>query len=356
MSTFTTERLKQLVGYAIKGVGNNKLLELSSKIGIRVDDGELYLNTTDGEINFSVSDSCLADDMDVTVDADLFAKLISKITSETVDMYTEGNTLVIKGNGKYTLEIVPDETGNALSFPDKFPLDTTEIGRISAVDIVAINTTVGASLDDNAGSVYSNYYVGDVVASTDRIMMCVFNLPVFDEPYSIRRKFIDLMTMSGADVVISKSGDTLMAESDISEKCSIRVCTKIPDNISEFKIDGVKKYVDMEVKSFCRVRKAQLLELLDRMSLFVTKFDDGAIRLHFIQDCIEVSSLASSGIETVDIIESKDAQDMEIKINIERLRNQLKSYNSDTVDIYYGSDMCIKLVDGSITQLIALIK
>ena len=99
-----------------------------------------------------------------------------------------------------------------------------------------------------------------------------------------------------------------------------------------------------------------MLELLDRLSLFVSKFDEGCIKLHFTDGCIEVSSMASNGIESVDFTESKDAKDMTIKINIDRLRNQLKAYNSDIVDLYYGSDVCIKLVDGDLTQVIALIK
>lgn len=356
MSTFNTERMKQLVAYAIQGAGFKKDLELSGYIGMRVEDGTLYLNTMDGENYLCVSDVCLADDIDVTVSAELFSKLISKITSDTLDMEVVDNTLVVTGNGKYTLGLIPDETGALLSFPDRFPKETEELGKFNAVDIVAINTTVKASLDTVAGSVYSSYYFGDVIASTDRCMMTIFKKKAFDEPYMFNRQFVDLMTMSGADVTISKSDTMLLAESSISEKGSICICTKIPDNVSGFKIEGVRQFSELEVKSFCRIRKAELLDLLDRLALFVTKFDDCAIQLHFTPHSVEISSMASSGVETIDYAEGKDAVDMTIKINIDRLRTELKSYNSDMVDLYYGSDMCIKLVDGDISQVIALIK
>lgn len=356
MSAFTTERLKELVGYAIRGAGFNKLLELSSYIGIRVEEGVLYLNTTDGTNYLCVSDACLADDFDVTVNAELFSKLISKITSDTVDIEVVDNTLVVTGNGKYTLELVPDESGNQLSFPDRFPKETEEMGSLNAVEVVAINTTVKASLDNITGIVYSSYYIGDVIASTDRRMMTIFNKAVFDKPYMFNREFVDLMAISGADVTLSKSDDMLLAESAISEKCSICICTKIPDNVSDFKIDSVKKFSELEVSSFCRVRKAELLDLLDRLALFVTKFDDGAIQLEFTNTGVKVSSLASSGVEFIEYAECKNAINMTIKINIDRLRTELKSYNSDMVDLYYGSEMCIKLVDGDITQIIALIQ
>ena len=356
MSTFTTERLKQLVSYAIQGAGFNKLLELSTMMGIRVEDGELYLNTTDGTNYLSVSDRCVADNMDITVNAEVFSKLISKINSETVDMEVVDNTLVITGNGKYTLELIPDESGNLLSFPDKFPDETIEIGKISASDLAVINSAVKVSLSQVAGSAYSSYFFGDRIVSTDRAMMSVFNRTVFDTPYLINKPFVDLMGIGATDVTLSKQGDILVAEATIGEYCSINICTILPNNIEEFNVEGISKFMSLEVNSFCRFKKAQMLELLDRLSLFVSKFDDGAIELHFTDKYIEVSSLASNGIERVDYTESKDTQDIIIKINIDRFRNQLKAYSSDVVDLYYGSEVCIKLVDGDLTQIIALIK
>lgn len=356
MATFNTTRLKELTAYAIRGAGFNKLLELSSYMGIRVSDGIIYLNTTDGTNYLSVSDACDADDMDITVDAELFSKLIGKLNSDTVDMDIVDNTLVIKGNGKYTLELVPDEDGGLLSFPNKFPDKVEDIGKIPATDLILISTAVKTSLGQVAGSVYSNYYFGDVVASTDKAMMSIFKRKLFDGAYLFNREFVDLLCMSGADVTVSKCDDMLLAESSISEKGCICVCTKIQTNVNEFGIDNINKFAALEVKSFCRVHKVELLALLDRLSLFVNKFDDGAIELHFTDNYIEVSSLANNGVERVEYQESKDAQDITIKINIERLRNQLKAYSSDVVDLYYGSEICIKLVDGDMTQVIALIK
>lgn len=357
MSTFNTERLKQLTSYAIKGAGFNQHLELSALLGIRVDDGTLYLNTTDGINYLSVSDSCSADSMDITVDAELFAKLISKITSETLDMSVVDNTkLEIKGNGKYTLELVPDETGALLSFPDKFPEETTELCTIPANDLVVISTTLKPSLNSIAGSIYSEYYFGGVIASTDRYMMGVFNKSFFDTPRMFNKEFVDLMVMCGADVVLSTSNDVVVADARINETCSVSICTKVNDTAKDFNIQGITKFVDFEAKSFCRIRKAEILNLLDRLSLFVSKFDDGTIQLHFTSNYVEVSSMASSGVERVDYTESKDASDITIKINIDRFKSQLKSYNSDIVDLYYGNDVSIKLVDGAITQVIALVK
>lgn len=356
MSTFTTERLKQLVSYAIKGAGFDKNIELSTYMGIRVEDGELYLNTTDGTNYVSVSDRCLADNMDIVVDADLFAKLISKINSDTVEMEVVDTTLVVKGNGKYTLALIPNESGDILSFPDKFPDDTTDIGTISASDVLTLNNTMKASLSTVAGSIYSNYYFGDNIVTTDRTMATVYSKKMFDDEYVFGRAFIELLALSTNDVTISKSNNKFVASTEISENCTISVCTTVTDEVTKYDTGAINKLAGLETPSFCRFKKAQMLDLLDRLSLFVSKFEDGAISLHFTDNSIEVSSLKSDGIESVEYTESKDTKDMTIKINIDRFRNQLKAYFSDVVDLYYGSEICIKLVDGDLTQIIALIK
>lgn len=356
MSTFTTEPLKKLVSYAIQGAGLNDKIELSKYMGISVIDGIISFNTTDGENFLRVSDACVSDDMDVTVDAETFSKLIGKINSDTVDFEVVDNSLVVTGNGKYTLEIISDENGNKLSFPNKFPETDEHIGSITATDLLAINTTIKASLSTAVGSTYASYYCGSVVASTDRVMMSIFNHKVFDEPYMLNRQFVDLMCLGNSDVSLSKSGDILVSSASLNDKCNIDVCTRVADNTSEFRLDIITKFNELVSDSFCRFKKAQMLELLDRLSLFVSKFDDGAIELHFTDKYIEVSSLKSNGVERVDYTESKNVVDTTIKINIDRLRNQLKAYSSDIVDLYYGSDVCIKLVDGDMTQIIALIK
>lgn len=356
MATFKTERFKKLVSYAIKGAGCDKLVELSSMIGIRAEDGTLYLNTTDGTNFLSISDVCDCEALDVTVDAELFSKLISKITSETVELSVLANTLVVKGNGKYTLELNSDENGKPLSFPDTFPDGAKEIGTIQASDVVAINTAIKTSLDTVSGSTYTNYYFGEVVASTDKAMASILHEKVFDDKFLLNREFVELIALSGNDVVVSKLDDTLVAETVLVENCTISVCTKLSDDVSAFNIDGINKFLSLETKSFCRIRKAEILDLLDRLALFVSKFDEGAITLNFTKDGIEVSSISTSGVEKIAFTESKDAEDITIKVNIERLRNHLKSYSADVVDLYYGSKLCIKLVDNKLTQVIALMQ
>lgn len=357
MSTFNTERMKQLVSYSIQGAGFDKLLQLSEYMGVSIANGTLYLNTTDGMNYLCVQDACAGDDFDVTVDANLFAKLISKINTDEFELSVTESSLIIRTSaGKYTLPLKVNDAGDSLQFPDRFPTETTPVATIPAISALTISNTLKTSLSAVTGSVYANYYLGDIAATTDKAMMNIFNEHIFDEPFLFNKNFVNLMCMGNTDVEISKSADMLLAKCAITENCIISICTRIDDNVKDYNVETVKRFADLEVGSFCRIRKADLVDLLDRLVLFVGKFDDGAIQLKFTDTDIEVSSLASSGVEHIEFVESKDATPMTIKINIERLRAQLKAYTSDMVDLYYGSDVCIKLVDGKMTQIIALIK
>lgn len=355
MAKFNTERLKELTQYAIQGAGFDKLLDLSTYMGIRIKDNTLYLNTTDGTNYLRVSDRCVADDMDITVDAELFSKLISKLNSAEVELQLDNNTLIVSGNGKYTIALQLNENGELLSFSDKFPVEVETVCTISAVDVVKIASAVKASLGSDKDTPYYNYYFGDVVASTDKAMMSIFNLHPMKESCLLDRSVIDNMLCSGKDVMVSKTDNQLIFESSIGEEGLMRLCT-VKQSAEGFNVDAIRKFAELDVKSFCRFKKVEMLNLLDRLALFVTKFEDGVVELHFTDSYVEVSSLSNSGIERVEYTESKDAEDVTIKINIIRLRNQLKAYNADIVDLYYGNEICIKLVDGDMTQLIALVK
>ena len=221
MATFNTETLKKLVAYSIQGAGLNEKVELSMDMGISVLNNTLYLNTMDGTNYLSVSADCTAEDFDIVVDAETFAKLIGKINSDVVELNVNDKALIIKGNGKYTLELLTDNMGELLSFPDVFPEKAEQLAVINAGDLVTVNSAIKASLSNVVDSVYSSYYFGDMIASTDRYMLSVLEHKVFDTPYLLNKQFVDLMCMTNADVEISKSEDMIVAETSVGGQVMI---------------------------------------------------------------------------------------------------------------------------------------
>lgn len=351
----TTTMLQVLVSKAIKGAGFNKLLPITSMIGIYVDD-KINLYTTDGSNYLEISgDVVKADDFDITVDADTFAKLVSKLTSDTVTLEVKDNILIITGNGTYKLPLQMSDDGTPLKFPNRNDnnLEVETIGELPQAAINYMVMSLKPSLSTNVSSVYSNYFVGEFLASTDRAMMCICDRASFDKPMLFSREFVDLLALAGSDVKlgIRSCDDMIIALAD-----GFVVQAKPVDGVDDYNVDGLKKLLNLELNSFCRVNKKALLSLLDRLSIFVGAYDDESIQIHFTDGAMEISSMSSDGVESIDYMEYSNFKEHTVKINVNRLITLLKAYASDFVDIYYGDNMCIKFVDGHLTELLALMR
>lgn len=348
-----TIKLQNAVAKVIKGAGFNKMLEVSRYIGIKIEGGRLYLTTTDGTNYMYVWVEVDTDEQfNISVDAEVFAKLISKTTTDEITFEATDSALVVKGNGTYTMPLELDDSGNVLVYPDPSASLGSNIGEAVTVSpsvIDAMITSLKPSLSSVEGSIYENYCVSDFIASTDRAMVSIFNEQIFKENnFMFSREFVDLLGIATEDIEFQIYDDYILALSK-----DMKICAKKPADTAEFDVDKMKKLMDISFDSFCRVNKSSLLALLERLALFVGAYDDGAINLEFKDDSLEVSSLKSNGIESIEYKEAKNAVDMKVKINVNRLLTQVKAYSSDTVDIYYGQAKFLKLSDGKLTQIIA---
>ena len=357
--TISTTQLQSLVNKASQCVGANKLIPITEKIGIKCSEIGLVLVTTDGVNTLSVStpDVSSKESIDVTVLAETFSKLVNKTTTETITLEVDANSLTVTGNGSYKLALELDDDGNLLSFPiNDFALEYEEVGKITPSVVQIIQSSLKSSLSANAGTVYTNYYVGEFISATDKSMLGLYAYNLFnaeETKFLWNARFVDLLAYAGEDTTLSYNADS---KALIAKSQGFSLITKAPTDCADYNIEGLKKMLSISQDSFCKLRKKELLDALDRLALFVSTYDDGAITLQFTPNSLKVSSLSTNGVETIDYTESKDAKDKTIKININRLISQLKSYTSDTVELYYGSDFCIKLVDGDITQVIALMR
>ena len=99
-----------------------------------------------------------------------------------------------------------------------------------------------------------------------------------------------------------------------------------------------------------------MLQLLDRLSLFVGTYDKTAVRLTFTKDGLQVESKASSGVEIIKYVDSQNFREFTCLVDISMLTQEVKAIQSDVIEMYYGEDNAIKFVDGSITIIVALLE
>ena len=69
-----------------------------------------------------------------------------------------------------------------------------------------------------------------------------------------------------------------------------------------------------------------------------------------------ITSKQANSSEVIKYIESVDFMDFTCCVDIEMLRSLIKANTGDSVEMQYGEDNAIKLTDGNVTQILALLE
>lgn len=353
--TIGTELMKDVMSRAIKGAGNNKLIPITSMMCIELKDGELTVITTDATNYLYIKEQHVAgDDFYVVVDANQFAKLVSKMTCENITMTVDEKlyTMKVKGNGNYTIELPLDEDGGPVKFPDVLAEtvlpNPIELNRSTIIAILeTIKPALAVTMENPQ---YTAYYMGDKVVATDSYKIASLAIPMFDMPRLVSSEFLDLVAVMRAEKIKATFSDT-----DVRfETPDCTIAGKFVDGIDDFAIEPITNLIEQEFDSHCSVPKNDLLQMLDRLSLFVGTYDKNAVDLTFTNQGLQVSSKASSGIEILPYVNSENQKDFTCDVDIQMLVQEVKAISNDLIDIYYGDDSSIKFIDGNITIVIAL--
>lgn len=353
-----TDKLKEMVSRSIKGVGNNKLIPLTGLIAIELKDSKLTLITTDA-INYLyiMEDKVVGDDFYVVVDADTFSKLVSRMTSENIVLEVNSglSALEVKGNGNYKIELPLDEDGSPIKYPDPYSgyLDVVDAGEINRSTVQVILDTIKPALATTLEvPCYTGYYMGNQVVATDTYKIASMDIKLFNDAKLISPELLDLLSvMSAEKIQVRTVGNDIIYK---TPDCV--VVGKFMDGIEDYAIDAIMGLVQTEFDSFCSVPKSALLQLLDRLSLFVGTYDKNAIYLTFTKDGLQVSSKAATGVEIINYTASDNFRDFTCVIDIQMFMQEVKSIQNDVIEIYYGTDNAIKMTDGNITIIIALME
>ena len=359
--TINTATFQNMVAKAVKGAGMNNDLLITQLMSISLKDNMLTLETTDNNNYLYVrQDKVAGEDFNVVVLADKFAKLISKLTCENVTLEIptakagELDKLVIKGNGKYTLELPYDEEGELIEFPDPVSETTDDFWSTAELQLSTVrhilSTAKAALLVGKEDSCYSDYYVGDRIVATDTYKICGIDIKIFDEPKLISPQLMDILdVMSSENIDVRYKDDVVIFETG-----DVIVYGVVDEGIEDYQIEAISGLLDEQFPSSCKIDKQELIQMLDRLSLFVDVFDKNSVYLTFTKEGMLVSSKQDSGSEIIPYKSSENFKDYTCCLDIDLFKTQVKAYQSDAIEMFYGKENSIKLVLGNTKQIIAL--
>lgn len=352
-----TSKLQEMLGKAVKGASNNKLMPITSLIAIKCENNNLTLTTTDSTNYLYITDSLENEDFYVVVSTDTLTKLVSKMTSESITLEVKEKGLEVKGNGTYTIDIPLDEDGSPIKYPDPLGVHTVEMDsqmvKIQLGTIKKILTSIKPSLATTMETpCYTGYYMSDIVVGTNSYNVAGLDVKVFDTPRLISSDMMNLVDLiTDEEVTITTAGNKIVFISN-----NVIVYGNVMMEVDDYPIDPIKEFLNAtDFTGSCKVAKTQMIQLLDRISLFVGAFDERAINLSFTADGISVSSKASNGVEIIPYVEAINIANFDCSVNIDLLLTQLKAYSNDSVDLHYGKSNALKLVDNDMTFIVALL-
>lgn len=352
-----TSRMKDAVNKAIKGAGFNNLIPITSMIGIKLSDGKLRLLTTDMTNTLCIIiDKVAGDDMDITVDADKFGKLIAKTTSEDIGLAVNEDVLYVKGNGTYKIPLISDEEG-LISFPDVNLMEdikTTDCKTKLSSVMQAYNINKSALAKTLENPALTGYYCGENVISTDANVITFNGFKMLDceNPILISAQQMQLLTLNTSeDIDVFMDDNTIQFVTE-----DVIIDGALMEGIEDFPANEVNAYLDEAFTSSCKVPKDLLLSVLDRLALFIEPYDKNGAYFTFCKRGITIHSKKDASTETINYVESKDFAPFVCCVDIPMLKEQLQANPDDTVKICYGNENALKIESGKVTQVIALLE
>lgn len=349
-----TSELQDAVTRVYKGVGNNKLIPLTSLINIMVSENTLLLTSTDSVNYFTVKvDNVESEDFEVSVNADMFTKLVQKMTSETISVEALDSYLMVVGNGKYKIDLLLDETGHPVKFPSKDSGDAVREGEFPTATIRNIIMQGKASLAvSNDVPCLTNYYCGETILATDRYKICQIKTSLFEKPQLISPAVMDLLSAFSSDNIKYYEGKDSFSFDSEKEF----LYAPFVEGVEKMPVEAINTLIDHEINSMCKLPKAPLMAILDRLSLFVSPYDKNGIYLTFSDGKLSITSKKSNGSEVIEFISSANFADYTCCIDIEMFRSQVNTIVGDTVELYFGAEVAVKMLDGDVTKVVALME
>lgn len=351
--TIGTQRLQALLNKAVRGAGSNKLIPMTSLIAIKLSNGVLSLTTTDATNYLTLTeDNVTGDEFYVVVQVDLLAKLVARMTCDEITLEVKDNSLEVLGNGTYQIEVPVEDDGSMVKLPD--PAESfNKANKVGSVDSSVILTALTSVKPALATTIdypwFTCYYVKDSIVATDAYIVSDYTKGFLEEPMLISAIVMDLLGLFSGEISVYRDADNVLFESE-----SGFVYGTIPNGIEHYSIDAIKGLVGQQLDYSCTVIKSALLNLLDRISLFVGAYDNGKITLSFTEDGLEITSRYAS--EVIDYTATGVTGEFVCQTDVNTLTTQVKAQLGSEITIEYGAENAIKLIDGDLTSVVALIE
>lgn len=362
-----TKKLKSVSSKILSAVDSNELSVVTETLQLKTLNNNLYLEVTNAEYFASIClDVSTTEIFYATVNANLFLKLISQITTESIELSTNDTSLIVKGNGTYKLPLIFDGD-KLLELPEIEINNPTKNLVISSEILNSILTYNSKELTRGTISkpVQKLYYMDDSGAITFTTGACV-NEFTLSEPLKIllNSRIVKLFKLfKDEDVNVTLGFDSLtnnMIQTKIRFESHDTVITAVlPSNdslINSVPVSAIRGMADDIYAYSVVVNRDALLQTISRLLLFNT-IGKEVIKpystFEFYSDSVIVWDIDKQNSEKVNYCNSDtNLQSYKAVLDLMDLKSILETSNEQYITLNFGNGRAFVIAKGKIKNII----
>lgn len=364
---FRIEELKRVCTDILYAVDNQSTFD-NENVEINVKDKQMYLYVTNSEYFVTLALPVdVEEEFNATVNATLFLKLISQISTDTVEITLKEKYLHIKGNGTYKIPLIYiDEEMLHLS---PIEIDNNTVineGKISGEILNSILNYNSKELVKGviAKPVQKLYYIDNEGAITFTTGACVNNFHI-DTPFSmlLSPKIVRLFKLfkNDEEVEFKISKVTSMGSVDVMgvrfESGNTQITAILPDSsmIASVPVNPIRTMAG-EAKDFSIVvNRKNLSDALNRLMLFSAS-DNGAFG-KFTFDNSKVSMKLKNSSASEDVYYEKEMPSevdckYEMMLNLKDLKPTIDNFTDMYITVRFGDHKSLVVSRGNIHNIL----
>lgn len=364
------EKLQNACKNILTAVDSNTLSTITETLELVTVDNYLYMNVTNREYFAQVKiDIGEAVDFHATVNATLFLKLISQITTDTVELNIKDNYVVVVANGTYKIPLIFDGD-KLLELPEIEIKNVTNEFEIDSDILTSILQYNSKELLKGtiARPVQRLYYVDEKGAITFTSGACVnsFTLPQ-EVKLLFNDRLVKLFKLFDGSKVKLKIGYDNISEDIIQTKVSftspdikLTAILSCDDSLlSKVPVSAIRGIATTEYPYSVNINKEYLLQAISRLLLFNTLSGSRDIvkpysTLEFGKDFVTIYDVRKENKEIVNYNNTVLDIDEPYKaiLDLPELKATLETCNEPYLNINFGNNTSIVLTRGRITNVI----
>lgn len=359
------EDLKKISQILLAAVDTSEVSRLTENLELKVENSTLILTVTNGSYMVKSKLPIFEDiNFHATVNAELFLKLISKITTETVEFSISGNSLVIIGNGEYKIPLIYEDD-HLLALPEIQVENVTNSFNISSTTLKSILQYNGKELSKNStvsNIVQKLYYIDNQGAITFTSGACVnsFNLGS-DVKFLLTQKVVTLFKLFGEEDVKFELGHTMVGTATQTrvkfDSGLFTIVSIVPGDenlINTVPVTAIRGRAFADYPYTINVNRRELLNAFERLMLF---FDNSSIRaygyLEFTNDKLKVYDYSKHNYEEVSITNNGATINLYTAyIDISDITTTLGSLDAEHVTIHFGNNQAFVVSKPSVRAVL----